>query len=381
MPGAYVSKMQANDFALWDEMQNQRMPLGFELELTARCNINCRHCYINLPAADFTVQSKELSYLQIKRYIDQAASLGVMWCLLTGGEPLLRKDFCAIYRYLCKKGIFVQVFTNATLISQIHIELFKKNMPRDLEVTVYGATKETYEMVTRTPGAFAAFKRGIALLRTNKIPFRLKAVIMRSNLAEAEAIQNFCEKYTEDYYRFDPFLQLRLDGDRHRNEEIRSERLLPEEIVALEMRNAARKKALFNLSKTCVDLQAFPQGAREEKRGNIFFCTAGKGSFAISYDGFFRICSSLCTPQCDYELKKGSLREAYQKHYYKIISLRSDNPDFLQKCASCPILFLCQWCPGRAFSETNALDGFTQYYCEVAHARAARQGIKIVLKE
>ena len=48
----FVSALQLPDFHLWDKLQNRRTPICFDLEVTARCNNDCRHCYINLPAGD-----------------------------------------------------------------------------------------------------------------------------------------------------------------------------------------------------------------------------------------------------------------------------------------------------------------------------------------
>ena len=156
--------------------------MSFDLEVTARCNNNCRHCYINLPADDASVKKKELSLSQIKKIVDQAVDLGALWCLVTGGEPLLREDFFEIYLYLKKKGLLVSVFTNAALITNEHINLFKKYPPRDIEVTVYGTTKGIYEQVTRKPGSFAAFMAGLNLLIENNIKVRFKAMALRSNV-------------------------------------------------------------------------------------------------------------------------------------------------------------------------------------------------------
>ena len=58
-------------------------------------------------------------------------------------------------------GLLVSVFTNATLVTAEHAALFKKYPPRDIEVTVYGASQETYERVTRRAGSFSAFQRGL----------------------------------------------------------------------------------------------------------------------------------------------------------------------------------------------------------------------------
>ena len=198
-----VSSIPLSRFSLWEKMGNKRVLSAFEMEVTARCNNNCVHCYINLPAGDRGAKDKELSLEEIKEIVDEAVSLGALWCLITGGEPLLREDFFRIYLYLKKKGLLASVFTNATLITEEHVRLFKKYPLRDVEVSVYGVTEETYERVTRTPGSFAAFIRGLTLLMGNGIKVRLKAMVMRSNVHEFPEIIHFCREKTKDYFRFD----------------------------------------------------------------------------------------------------------------------------------------------------------------------------------
>ena len=142
----------AAEFGLWDEFEGKGIPGSFEIELTARCNNDCRHCYINLPAGDRAARARELSFDEICSVADQAVELGALWCLLTGGEPLLRPDFSDIYLALKKRGLLVSVFTNACLVRPEHVELFRRYPPRDLEITTYGASREAYERVTSRAG-------------------------------------------------------------------------------------------------------------------------------------------------------------------------------------------------------------------------------------
>jgi len=83
-----VSSIEIQDFALWDKMKARRVPLSFDLEITARCNNDCRHCYINLPAGDRVAQANELGAAEIGDIADQAVALGAMWCLITGASAL-----------------------------------------------------------------------------------------------------------------------------------------------------------------------------------------------------------------------------------------------------------------------------------------------------
>jgi MoaA/NifB/PqqE/SkfB family radical SAM enzyme len=130
---SYVSSADLHDFPLWEKMRGKRALISFDLEITARCNNNCRHCYINLPAGDKEAKKKELSLEEIQKIGKEAVSLGAVWCLITGGEPLLRADFFDIYLSLKKMGLLISLFTNATLVTKEHIKLFKRYPPRDIE--------------------------------------------------------------------------------------------------------------------------------------------------------------------------------------------------------------------------------------------------------
>lgn len=360
-----AERMQIQQFPLWARAKAMRVPLSFDLEVTARCNNDCRHCYINLSAGDPAARARELTVAEIDRIASEAAGLGALWCLITGGEPLLRQDFPEIYLALKRRGLLVSVFTNATLIDREHLRLFSRYPPRDIEVTVYGATRSTYEAVSRRPGSFDAFLRGLDLLREGGVPVRLKTVAIRSNLREQAAIAAFCRARTKDFFRFDPQLHLRYDGDPVRNDEIRSERLTTEEIVALERDDPDRLEAL---RKEC----ASPGGGVCARDGcdHLFHCGAGANSFTVGPDGTFRLCSSLRAAGTTYDLRTGTLAHAWRGLVPRVRDLRSHKKGFLETCRACGLANLCLWCPAHAHLETGELDGETPYFCDVAHRRA-----------
>lgn len=356
--------VEIQEFALWEKMQAKHAIFSFELELTARCNLACRHCYINLPAGDREAQSRELTAGEIDGIADQAVELGAVWVLLTGGEPLLREDFTEIYMNLKRKGLLVSVFTNATLLGDEHVTLFRKYPPRDIEITIYGATAETYERVTRRPGSFDDFMKGLNRLLGSGIRVRLKAMAMRSNYAEMSAVAAFCRTHTKDYFRFDPQLHLRFDGNARRNKEIIKERLTPDEIVALE--NADKER--FNTQQKDFHRRLNGGGPLFDCN-HLFHCFTGIGSFTIGFDGIFRLCQSLWAPETLYDLRKGTLRDACGKHVPKVREMHSNRREFLETCHGCELIDICLWCPAHAYLETSELDGSVPYFCEVAHAR------------
>jgi len=347
------------------ELPRKRTPLlSLVLELTARCNNNCRHCFIGLPATNRVARASELTRGEVKAVIDQAGALGTIWVNFTGGEPLIRDDFLDIYVYLKEKGFLVSVFTNATLITKEHIEVFRKYSPQVVDVSVYGAIPSTYEKITRKPGSFEAFRKGLKMLSAGAIKVGLKTIAMRSNLEEMPEIFRFCQERSRDYFRFDRLLILRHDGDPARNAMIRSERLTPEQIVQLEQADSASYESA---KKECIDL--FGQEPTSEISDQLFFCGAGDESAWIGANGYFRLCSSLCHPQGMYDLRKGNLFDAWTNFVPRVVSRRSTKAEFLKKCSGCRIKSLCMWCPAYAHLETGELDMWIDYFCRVAHAK------------
>ena len=371
MTGPYATKVPWNQRGPWTKGGGRRKLFSIDLELTARCNNDCRHCYINLPPGDRAARAAELPLDRIMDLADEALALGAVWCLLTGGEPLLREDFPDIYVGLKKKGLLVSVFTNAALVTEDHVRLFLRYPPKNIEVSVYGVTRATYERVTRRPGSFDAFSRGLALLLDNGLRVRLKAMALRSNVRELPAIADFCRVRTKDYFRFDPFLHLRYDGDPARNAEIAAERLSPDEIVALERSDPERFRALKDQGCDLLLPEEHGPGC-----GHLIKCGAGTDSLVVGPDGRVRLCYSLCHPDCVYDLRAGSLAEAFHDFVPRVRDLRSESPEYAAKCGACPLVNLCLWCPAHAHLERGALDAPVDYFCEVAHARERMLALK-----
>jgi len=358
-----IKKIPISQYSLWDKTTKARTLLSCTIELTARCNNNCPHCYINISDNNSSACKNELSFNKIKKIIDEAISLGAIWFLLTGGEPLLRNDFCDIYTYLKKKGTLVSIFTNASLISDKHIELFKKMPPRDIEISIYGVTAQTHKSATRS-NTFDNTMKGINKLINASIPVSLKTTVFRSNYKEFHDIAKFCKANSKSAFRFDPFLNLRIDRDIRKNKRIIQERLTPDEIIKLEQRDPARCSAI---KKKCHEIESDKN--HEYDPGQIFHCKAGINSCYITYDGIFKLCSSLVNKQCVFDLKKGSLADAWNNFAPQVMSLKSTKDSFKNSCGTCNIISLCPWCPAFSDLETGEMDNQIAYFCELAKKR------------
>jgi hypothetical protein len=188
------------------------------------------------------------------------------------------------------------------------------------------------------------FQRGLDLLLAAGIPVRLKAMVLRSNVHELPAIAEYCRARTHDYFRFDPLLHLRYDGDPPASAEIMAQRLSPAEIAAIEAADPERSGHAEGLCQP--DLRA----ARRRRLRSPVPLRRGQGSFSVRYDGYFRLCASLNHPDTIYDLRRGSLAEAWGEHWSQRCGRAPPTAKPSGGCRTCPLINLCLWCPAHATS-------------------------------
>lgn len=366
--GDYVHKQYQDDAPIWNKQTAFLSKLT--LELTERCNNDCIHCCINRPANDHQARRRELSTAEVKDILDQSAALGCLKVTLTGGEPLLREDFAEIYLHARKLGMQVVLFTNATLITPSLVELFKRIPPRrEIEVTVYGMERDSYEAVSRKKGTFARAWRGIRLLQEKGIPFVVKTVELPQNRKDLEAFRQWGASIpwmpqAPMVYKFFGY-RLRRDDDA-KNALIRNLRADPEKILD----DGEDVKSIFLAAIRKFSAKIFkPQGDR------LFFCHAGKYGACVDAYGKLQLCILLRHPDTVFDLRQGSLREGYRTFMPGVRQLRALNPAYLKRCAVCFLKIVCQQCPGQSWIEHGTLDTPVEYICAITHTKARYAGI------
>jgi len=366
---SYISKLDINKVSLWGN--KKRTISKLDMELTERCNNNCIHCYINLPPDDPLAKQQELSTEEVKDIIKQAADLGCLSMLFTGGEPFLREDFEEIYIYTRRSGIKVVIFTNATLIDTKIINLFKRiPLLGKLEITVYGMKKKSYEAVSRVPGSYEAAWRGMNLLLENKIPFLVRSVVLPPTRDEIDEFRAWAATipWMEKQATLATILDLRARNDSEtKNRQIKGLRLSPEECINTNLDSGG------NYVKELMDFIIKFGGPQ----GDILFPCGAADSNRVCVDAYGKIhpCLGLKNPETAYDLKKGTLKDAFANFFPKVRELKAKNYDYLSRCACCYLKGICEQCPARSWAENETMDTPVQNLCDLAHLQAIHIGL------
>jgi radical SAM protein with 4Fe4S-binding SPASM domain len=335
-------------------LKGRRFPLGATFELTERCNMACLHCYINQPAGSREAAAGELTLPQIRHILGKIAGAGCLFLLFTGGEPLLRPDFCEIWRYAKGVGMLVSLYTNGTLLTPRIADLLAEWRPVAVEITLYGATQATYERVTGVRGSYARCMRGIELVVERGLRLSLKSVVLRANRGEVDAMSDLAAQFGVPY-RFDGVLWPRLNGDRGPL----AQRLSPAEVIGLDRQYPERQREFDRLYKDF--------GATPVRNEYVYNCGAGYRTFHVDSAG--RMSACMMARRRAYDLLEGDFQEGWEEFLGGVLGKRRtlDTP-----CRTCTVGALCLQCPGWSQSVHGDDETPVDYVCEMGRLRAAQ---------
>ena len=130
---------------LYAKATRMKVPLSGTFELSPVCNFSCRMCYVRKTAKEVRESPRGILTLDDwRRIAREARDAGMLYLLLTGGEPLLWPDFWPLYDELVDMGFLVSINTNGSLIDSDAVARFLRRPPLKLNITLYGASDETY---------------------------------------------------------------------------------------------------------------------------------------------------------------------------------------------------------------------------------------------
>src|SRR5213594_499663 len=152
----------------------QAVPMSALLEITFVCNHACTFCY-NCPTGQ-----KEMSTAEVLDALGKLADLNILYLTLSGGEPLVRKDFFEIARAARQMGFALRIYTNAYLIDEVMAKKIKEIAnPLEMEISIHGAGPETHDKLTCVPGSLQRVIDAARYLRALGIKVTFKCPITR----------------------------------------------------------------------------------------------------------------------------------------------------------------------------------------------------------
>lgn len=353
----------------------RHVPLGATFELTARCSLKCNMCYVRLDGSQVDALGRELTAEEWIRMGRDAANAGTVNLLLTGGEPLLRKDFAEIYSAYCQMGFIITLNTNATLMSEEYFKLFSKYPPTAVAVTLYGAAPETYKKICGDAAGFEKTIRGLELLAKLPMNIEIRTTFTKDNMHELDAIRAIANRYTK---RFGINTMI-FKAVRGAAANVELCRMSPEQCLDIDMANYKYYDDLARAEQKPVPdamEETPPAVSREEEQlserdygldlpPKVITCLASKSIFWISWDGKMLPCGSFTTP---YTLP---LEEGFVSAWNRLPALLED-VEHPAECLSCELLSSCPNCPANIQAETGVFDEVAPYLCAFSKERARR---------
>ena len=350
---------------LWEKAVQQRLPLTGAFELLPLCNLQCKMCYVRKTMGEVRAMG---GLVPTEEWLDlarQAQRLGTLFPLITGGEPFLHPDFQKILSEMLDMGMQASVNTNGTLIDASMAKFLSEHRPTRINMTLYGASPETYEALCGDGNAYDRMRRGVELLKSYDIPLKFNTSITPYNLKDMEAMIAFAKSVNSPVqvatYMFPP---VRRDAAMVGH----NDRLDPEQagyarVLADWLQNSpewfqgqARNFSHF-MPVTEETFRNVPQ------EGRSMNCRAGRSSFWLDWQGNLGNCGMHSTVRC-------SVREHTMEEAWKIVVEATENLRYAPACASCPNSRICHACMAMVHNECGGLQGRPEYLCKMNEASA-----------
>ena len=309
---------------IWRQKQ---IPVSPFFELTPRCTLDCRMCYVHLTPEQMGAR-KELSAEQWKQITDEAVEAGMLYVVLTGGECMLHPGFWEIYDHLLDKGVIVTVNTNAYTLTDADIARFRRRPPAAFRVTLYGASEEGYERCTGRR-AFGRVIENVTKLRDAGFLTAVAITLSRYNVDEFVDIVRLARslKLRANYVM--ELSEPNEDTGRHMTDFSLSRREIIDKTREL---YAAEGRPLFENE----PITELPARLPDDPNCKGMRCGSGTTSFVIHWDGRMSPCFDF---RNEIRVQDVGFRAAWEET--KRLARGKAQP---VECESCRLLPICHEC-------------------------------------
>ena len=340
---------------LYQRAGEKGIPLGGNFELTPRCNMNCKMCYIRMTEKEMALLGRERTVDEWLDIANQAKEAGTLFLLLTGGEPLLYDGFWELYRELKKMGLLISINTNAVLMTDDIISKFIELPPYKMNVTVYGGSDETYSRLCRCQGGFEKAVGAVKKLKSAGIYVKINGSITPENVDDIDACFNLAKDVgapcSLGCYMFPPVRRTGQQSNRFAALEAGKKQAIIDKI-------RYGKKDFDDIIKK---IDSAERGECPEDIPFTFRCRAGRSSFWITWNGKMNACGMMDSFLLD-PFKDGFL------NCWKKINSSICASEALIGCKGCPNREICKVCPAIAYAETGDVNGKPEYICEMLNS-------------
>lgn len=341
-----------------------KIPLSGTFELLPMCNMDCKMCYIRKDKKEVDEKGGLKSADEWISLAKEAQKEGMLFLLLTGGEPFLYKDFKYLYKELKKLGLMIAINTNGTLLSEEIVNWLADDPPYRINMTIYGGSNKTYERLCNNPKGFDQITRAAELLKKAGISVKLNASITPENIEDIEEMFDFAKRFDfyidTTTYMFPP---IRKDenligcGERFTSKE---SGIYAVEIDKLRFPKDELKLRIDNIRKRAVNEGASLDSCKITYENKVV-CRAGSSTFWITWDGKMSPCGMMNYPFINV-FEYGFLKS------WRYIVDETSKIRTASECSNCKNRLVCPTCAAIAVSETGNFDKIPKYACEYTEA-------------
>ena len=349
---------------LYAKASYQGLPLSGTFELTPCCNMACKMCYVRKTKAEQEAISPLRTTEEWIQLGEQAKQAGMLYLLITGGEPFLYPGIREVLTRLHYMGLIISINTNGTLIDAQTIEWLKECPPSRFNITLYGASDETYERLCGNPKGFTQATRAIRLLKEAGFSVKINCGVTPHNVNDLEGIFAFAREeqlvIQATSYMFPP---VRRDATMIGT----NDRFAPEEASY----QAARITALTDGYQNFLERMekhaplSLPDELEEDcpqldAEGDKIRCRAGKCSFWITWEGNMLPCGIFPNEGADNVFDLGFER-AWENVRKKTSEIRLP-----AKCKACELRAQCKACAAMVITESGDFATAPEYRCRMS---------------
>lgn len=314
-------------------------------ELTRRCNLGCVHCRASAVKVN-KFDEEELTTQEVFLLIDEITKVNHPTLILTGGEPLLRKDIFQIVSYGVAKGLKVVMAPNGTLITPAVANQIKEAGIKRISVSLDGATAKIHDEIRKINGAFAGAIRGIELAKATGLECQINTTITKQNHTQISQIINLSIKLGAVACHFFFLVPTGRAKEMSGQELVGSEY---EEVLNQVYEESQR--AGIEIRVVCAPHYYRIMHQRKAKvlSGLTKACLAGSAFCFISYKGDVFPCGYLDV-NCG-NIKTQSFKDIWENS--PIFNQLREVSRYKGKCGRCEYLKVCGGCRARAYATTG----------------------------